>query len=584
MFDWLAVGWNLAMTVSGAFLVSLSFRTWPLRFDRAQAIGHTLLTVFTALILMVYPHALLRHVPPLDPWSDMLGDLRYVPLVALTLAHRPGWALLAGVVVSAPQVVHALLAGQTSLAWPPLAVAGGVLLLAALQKRNLGMLNFTLREAALRLPLIFLPCGLPFLFNPVTDGSGWHGNPAPALLTIMVNLTGFLAGVMVLRSRFKLLAVSARLSRLAHTDPLTGLNELAKQIAAKGVKEIVGEVLIDDRLFEKSSSSGSGPSVVTSIIVNDNVVDVTVAPGETEGSPAKVTMRPETSAVQMDSEVVTIAEKGEAHIGIVGDGAARFRVRGRVPLKSGPKIVIHGIDDPLNFARTLFVECLRRNGVRVVAGKFQAQRNDLPKKADYDKLTRIATFTSLPLSEALKVTLKVSHNLYASTLPLLVAAKHGDDTLAEGLHRQRRFLKDLGVDAGTISFAGGAGGMIADCVTPAATIQLLKGMDRHPAGKVYFESLPVLGVDGTLFDVVGNDSPAKGKVRAKTGTLYYTDVLNDRSLLRSKALAGDVETKSGHRLFIAMFVNNVPLPKGVTSSREGKTLGRLCEAIYESAP
>lgn len=27
MFDWLAVGWNLAMTVSGAFLVSLSFRT-----------------------------------------------------------------------------------------------------------------------------------------------------------------------------------------------------------------------------------------------------------------------------------------------------------------------------------------------------------------------------------------------------------------------------------------------------------------------------------------------------------------------------------------------------------------------------
>ena len=33
MLDWLAVGWNLAMTISGAFLVSLSFRTWPLRFS-----------------------------------------------------------------------------------------------------------------------------------------------------------------------------------------------------------------------------------------------------------------------------------------------------------------------------------------------------------------------------------------------------------------------------------------------------------------------------------------------------------------------------------------------------------------------
>ena len=223
MFDWLAVGWNLAMTVSGAFLVSLSFRTWPLRLDRAQAVIHTLLAVFTALMLVVYPHALLTPLPPLTPWADTFGDLRYVPLVTLMLAYRPGWALLAGAVVSAPQVVHALLAGQTSLAWPPLAATGSVLLLAALQKRNLGLLNFTVREAALRLPLIFLPCGLPFLFNLGADGSGWHGNPAPALLTVMVNLIGFLAGVMVLRSRFKLLAVSARLSRLAHTDPLTGL-------------------------------------------------------------------------------------------------------------------------------------------------------------------------------------------------------------------------------------------------------------------------------------------------------------------------------------------------------------------------
>lgn len=261
MFDWLAVGWNLAMTVSGAFLVSLSFRTWPLRFDRAQAVGHTLLAVFTALILMVYPHALLRHVPPLDPWSDMLGDLRYVPLVALTLAHRPGWALLAGVVVSAPQVVHALLAGQTSLAWPPLAVTGGVLLLAALQKRNLGMLNFTLRGAALRLPLIFLPCGLPFLFNPVADGSGWHGNPAPALLTIMVNLTGFLAGIMVLRSKFKLLAVSARLSRLAHTDPLTGLGNRRQLEQDLATLPHGGHVLVMDLDYFKTINDRFGHDV-----------------------------------------------------------------------------------------------------------------------------------------------------------------------------------------------------------------------------------------------------------------------------------------------------------------------------------
>jgi D-alanyl-D-alanine carboxypeptidase/D-alanyl-D-alanine-endopeptidase (penicillin-binding protein 4) len=33
-----------------------------------------------------------------------------------------------------------------------------------------------------------------------------------------------------------------------------------------------------------------------------------------------------------------------------------------------------------------------------------------------------------------------------------------------------------------------------------------------------------------------------------------------------------------------MFVNGVPLPKGVTSTREGKVLGKLCEIIVQHGP
>ena len=49
--------------------------------------------------------------------------------------------------------------------------------------------------------------------------------------------------------------------------------------------------------------------------------------------------------------------------------------------------------------------------------------------------------------------------------------------------------------------------------------------------------LPVLGLDGTLADVVAADSPARGKVFAKTGTYTDPDLLNDRALVRSKSLA-----------------------------------------------
>src|SRR5204862_98144 len=129
-----------------------------------------------------------------------------------------------------------------------------------------------------------------------------------------------------------------------------------------------------------------------------------------------------------------------------------------------------------------------------------------------------------------KVTLKVSHNLYASTLPLLIAARHGERTLAEGLRRQARLLQTIGVDLKAVSFAGGAGGANADAVTPRAAVQLLRAMQKRPEWPALRDGLPVLGVDGTLADAVPRDSPARGQVRAKTGTLSWMDVLNGRSL------------------------------------------------------
>jgi D-alanyl-D-alanine carboxypeptidase/D-alanyl-D-alanine-endopeptidase (penicillin-binding protein 4) len=87
-------------------------------------------------------------------------------------------------------------------------------------------------------------------------------------------------------------------------------------------------------------------------------------------------------------------------------------------------------------------------------------------------------------------------------------------------------------------------------------------------------------VDGTLVSAVSKDSPARGKVLAKTGTYSDSDLLNDRGFLRSKSLAGVMTTKDGRRLVFAIFVNDVPLSRGVDSTREGKTLGELCEILY----
>src|SRR5205085_11833284 len=124
--------------------------------------------------------------------------------------------------------------------------------------------------------------------------------------------------------------------------------------------------------------------------------------------------------------------------------------------------------------RALFIEALRRQGVTVLASPHARPSGELPARDAYANLNRVALFTSPPLSEAIKVTLKVSQNLYASTLPLLIAHKSGKTSIADGLRWQRRFLADLEVPAETISFAGGAGGANADCTTPRATVKLLQ--------------------------------------------------------------------------------------------------------------
>ncbi len=71
-------------------------------------------------------------------------------------------------------------------------------------------------------------------------------------------------------------------------------------------------------------------------------------------------------------------------------------------------------------------------------------------------------------------------------------------------------------------------------------------MDRHPAREVFFDSLPVAGVDGTLRRrMVG--TAAAGAVRAKTGTLSHVT-----------ALSGVATTREGERLAFSVLTNNYP--------------------------
>src|SRR5262249_17820962 len=139
-------------------------------------------------------------------------------------------------------------------------------------------------------------------------------------------------------------------------------------------------------------------------------------------------------------------------------GPQRYVVRGQLGVGSPTTVRVIFVDDPVGFARALFIEALRREGVTISASALRPPTVDLPDSGAFERLPRVASYKSPPLAETIKVTLKVSHNLYASTLPLLLAAKAGKRTLADGMAAQRKALTGLGLDLDGVSFDSGAGG------------------------------------------------------------------------------------------------------------------------------
>jgi serine-type D-Ala-D-Ala carboxypeptidase/endopeptidase (penicillin-binding protein 4) len=369
---------------------------------------------------------------------------------------------------------------------------------------------------------------------------------------------------------------------LTSGDPLAGLDLLARQIAGAGIRQIRGQVLIDARAFAPANATGSGPSQLTPIMINDNLIDFTVSATE-KGQRAKVEWRPQSSTLRIDAQIETIAPGGQTKIECRPAGDDRFVLRGKIAVDRHQFVIVHEVGDPPRWARTLFIDALGRAGVVVSASPYDANPERLlPKQGDLHGLTRVAVLNSAPFSENATLILKVSHNLHASTLPLLIAVRHGKRQLDDGLRLEHDFLKRAGLDADSISFGGGAGGAPADFTTPRMTVALLRYMSTRCDFTIYEKALPLLGIDGTLADAVSAQSPARGKVRAKTGTLLWENQTNGRFLVTSKALAGYMTARSGRPLVFSFVVNGVPIDKQTETQTLGKVLAHLCEIVFQA--
>jgi D-alanyl-D-alanine carboxypeptidase/D-alanyl-D-alanine-endopeptidase (penicillin-binding protein 4) len=380
-------------------------------------------------------------------------------------------------------------------------------------------------------------------------------------------------------------------------DSMEVLSLLAQQVVQSGVRTVEGSVIGDDSFFidEPWGSSWAWDDLqwgygapISALTFNDNQIDLTIAadpksekPGATAG-----TWNPAIEYYALDNNM-TMAAPGEApQPGLERlPGSRMVRAYGTAPLNG-----LHApmaMEDPAEYTAMAFLQALRSRGIvvngtatsahrySIDTGSFAAERAlplvpppvrvDLPTvAAPLQGRKVLATRVSVPMAQDIMLTTKVSQNLHAELLLRLLGEVFGTEgSFAEGARVVRQFIVSTGVDDNDFFFYDGSGMSMDDRIAPRAYTKLLTYAARQPWGAEWRSTFPIAGVDGTLSGRF-KDSPLKGKMEAKTGTLN-----------ESYALSGYMTAASGKTLAFSILVNG----RRPGSRAEHQAIDRIAEAI-----
>jgi serine-type D-Ala-D-Ala carboxypeptidase/endopeptidase (penicillin-binding protein 4) len=333
------------------------------------------------------------------------------------------------------------------------------------------------------------------------------------------------------------------------------LRALATDLAARGVRDVKGQLVIDGAYFdgdfepphftEQPKERAAFRAPVASLGVARSAVTVNVI--AEPGGKAKAWLEPDAG------DYVKLVK---ADVKSVAVGRTRLRVDvkpkpdqleievvGEIRAADGHWWIRRRVDDPQRFAAEVFRRMLAERGVKIA--KRAIGSGPVPVGARL-----VATRDSAPLSTIIRDMNKASDNYVAeAVLKTLGAESRGTPapaTWGDGLAAIGVYLATLGLPPGSYRIGNGSGLFAATEVSPRQMVTLLRGAHAdYRIGPDLVASLPVGGLDGTLARR-WNGSAARGRVRAKTGSLNAVTTL-----------AGFVGVEGHRPLVFAILVNDI---------------------------
>jgi serine-type D-Ala-D-Ala carboxypeptidase/endopeptidase (penicillin-binding protein 4) len=348
--------------------------------------------------------------------------------------------------------------------------------------------------------------------------------------------------------------------------PEKAIAELASQIVAVGVKDIGGDIVGDDSYFPRERYPSGWEiddmvwefgGAVSAIIVNDNTAALTLTPGDKAGAAVQSELSPMTADFRVNNQVVTSAAGVKADLTLKREPGSNFvTVLGTLPANSKPRKLLLAVQEPALHAAQILKRILEEKGV-VVRGVARMQTEKEASVAA-QKRNVLATHTSVPLGDAVKLVNKISQNLHTESLlrtsaqeacqhsPAAAAPQNcslltSDDYAAFAA----KFYAEAGIATGDVVQTDGSGLSRHDLATPRAFVALLQYAMKQNWFGVYYDSLPVAGVDGTLEDRMRNSAGAT-RIHAKSGSLQHV-----------RTRSGYAELPNGRRLIFSFMSNNM---------------------------
>ena len=361
-------------------------------------------------------------------------------------------------------------------------------------------------------------------------------------------------------------------------DAMLAMLEIADSIAARGIARIEGRIRTGGDAFpgpiygygwswdEVDEPYSAG---VDELYFNEGFSSIIIRGGAFPGEPVTAAVLPSRGYPRVRVDARTVPAPDSA---LTAGDALITPLSIRVERDSAPgTVVVRGTIAPhdsqvVRFAHavpptayiTALQEALEARGL-AVAGSDSASRAAPPGTLD-----TIAVIYSPPLREIMPAFEKPSQNQIGEILfRTLGLERTGVGIPDSGRAVVERQLLEWGVSRDGFVVRDGSGLSRYDYLTPETIVRVLEVMSRDTSFQVFYDALPIAGVDGTLANRM-KGTHAEANARGKTGFVA-----------QARSLSGYVTSADGRLLIYSVLCNNWTVPVRAVERVQDSIVARL---------